>query len=517
MPTISEEADARSRAAMIADLALRLEAAGHGELIERISERIGNAKAPKELDAVSEAAEAILSGRAAPKPATKSAKGAPSMVVTFGDIARRWTSGELAREYRDHIREKRSAGHDRLRLERYFYPLVGDAPIASFTLDHAEAVMRAMPERRTPATRRHVAQLLHRVLSLAVFPLRLIGANPLPKGFLPKVGPGRAKGWLYPDEDAQLCASPAVPLCWRVFYGFLNREGLRTSEAAALTWSDFDLQRGAITLDENETDDPRAWALSPGCVAALRVWRGLREAAGLAREDDWVFVDEEDGNVKEVHLAERFRRHLQAAGIKRATLFERSASRQPIRIHDTRATFITVALANGRSEAWVQDRTGHKSSIMINRYRRAARSVAELGLGELRSLAEAVPELARKIPPGEPAGDATPGERVGQPTPDERKSERKSERRRGSGQSAARNVAKTDTWPCGGMVDAGDLKSLTREGVPVRVRPGLLGEIIGEIVAPFRGRLLRSMGVPPFPPPFPPAVSSRAANSGMAS
>ena len=58
---------------------------------------------------------------------------------------------------------------------------------------------------------------------------------------------------------------------------------------------------------------------------------------------------------------ERYREHLRAAGITRPVLFEKSKARQPIRLHDTRATFITIALANGKSEAWVQDRTGHRS------------------------------------------------------------------------------------------------------------------------------------------------------------
>jgi len=270
-------------------------------------------------------------------------------------------------------------------------------PITSFSINHTEAVMRALPEGRAPATRRQVAQLLHRVLCLAVFPLRLITANPLPRGFLPKVSSGKAKGWLYPDEDAQLCAAPAVPLCWRVFYGFLNREGMRSSEAKALTWGDIDLDRGAITLDENKTDDPRAWALSAGCVAALRAWRTLREQSGPITESAPVFINEEGIAIEKEYasrLVGRFRHHLQDSGITRPVLFERSASRQPIRLHDTRATFITIALANGRSEAWVQDRTGHKSSLMINRYRRAARTAAELDLGDLRPLYEAIPEFA---------------------------------------------------------------------------------------------------------------------------
>jgi hypothetical protein len=38
----------------------------------------------------------------------------------------------------------------------------------------------------------------------------------------------------------------------------------------------------------------------------------------------------------------------------------------------------------------VQDRTGHKSSTMIAKYRRAARMAAEVGMGEFARMDEAV-------------------------------------------------------------------------------------------------------------------------------
>jgi integrase len=60
-----------------------------------------------------------------------------------------------------------------------------------------------------------------------------------------------------------------VPILRRVFYGFLAREGMRSSEALGLSWDDLDLKRGVVRLDENKTDDPRAWALSAGVVEAL--------------------------------------------------------------------------------------------------------------------------------------------------------------------------------------------------------------------------------------------------------
>jgi hypothetical protein len=247
---------------------------------------------------------------------------------------------------------------------------------------------------------------------MAVFPLQLIATNPLPSGFLPKVGPGKAKGWIYPDEDAKLVASPDVPVEYRFFYGFLHREGPRISEAERLTWDDFDLERGSIVLDVNKTNDPRAWALSSGVPRGLRAWRTFLSSHGVSTKGtDLVFVDLHGESVNKHHSAERYREHLFAAGITRSVLFERTDTRQQIRAHDTRATFVTVSLANGKSEAWVQDRTGHKSSLMINRYKRAARTAAELHLGDFKPLDEAIPELARLLadaPTAEPATAKTP-------------------------------------------------------------------------------------------------------------
>jgi len=82
-------------------------------------------------------------------------------------------------------------------------------------------------------------------------------------------------------------------------------------------------------------------------------------------------------------------------GVERRQLYETTANRRQIRAHDLRATFITKALATGRSEAWVTHRTGHESSVMLARYKRAARTVAELGAGDMLPQSQArVAELA---------------------------------------------------------------------------------------------------------------------------
>ena len=320
---------------------------------------------------------------------------------TFKTFSERWTSGELTRKWPDYVKAKKSKADDVNRFER-LYKTIGDVPLSRFTLADAERAMGALDSELSSATRRQYAQLISKVLKLAVYPCKLIERSPLPVGFLPKVTTKKATAFLYPSEDAQLLACKKVPLGRRLLYGFLAREGLRFGEATSLRWRDFDLTRGVVTLDENKTDDPRAWALSPGVKEALAAFKRTN-----ASPDALVF------SIDEPKAAQTFRDDLRKAKIERPELFNETANRKQIRVHDLRATFVTLSLANGKTESWVADRTGHKSSAMINKYRRQARQAAELKLGELTPLARAIPELAPKGPKGGPG----PGQKPGQKRP----------------------------------------------------------------------------------------------------
>ena len=210
--------------------------------------------------------------------------------VTFSEFAEEWTSGRLAKRWPDQVKTKKTSGHDESRLE-VLAKVLGPMPLEAITLEDCERAMKQVPATvRTPAARRHYAQALHKLLALAVYPAKLIDRHPLPKGFLPSAKSSKAKSFIYPTEDAQLMAAQGIPLERRVLWGVLAREGMRASECTSLRWRDLDLERGVVTLDENKTDDPRAWALSPGVARALQAWRKLTTPEG----------EDEDGRANEL-------------------------------------------------------------------------------------------------------------------------------------------------------------------------------------------------------------------------
>jgi len=410
LPTFApdDEAGAQRRAEFLSAQATRLRRAGKVETTSAIEllKALG-----REDDAETGDALAVVDRLCG---AVGDPRAARATGPTFAALAKRWTDGELASEYPDHVSVKKTSDLDAARLlvickvaladGRAF----GDLPLSRVTLAHCKAVMGALPARtKRAATRRQYGQLVSRVLAMAVFPCEHISASPLPRGFLPRTGKPPAYPYLYPTEDAALLGHGPIPLARRMLWGFLAREGCRVSEALALRVGlDVDLERGAVRLDKNKTDDPRAWALDQGVVRALRAYVELR---GAETGEPLFTVETRDDK-----LAEQLRADLEAADVKRPELHEDGENTRKMRVHDLRGTFVTLSLANGRTETWVQDRTGHTTSAMLNRYRRGARSATELALGALQPLDQVIPELLAMgdQPTDGPRelGDATEGE-----------------------------------------------------------------------------------------------------------
>jgi integrase len=391
----ASEDEAKRRQLAIATLVARLREAGYPAMVPNVIRDAGAAD-EEEFRKIAKVVERVVMGK---EPALARARGARREGTTVKELADLWTSGELAKQYPDHVRVKKSSDDDAARLAWLGMTRMpdgstfGDRPIASVTLDDCDHVMGALPKTtETPAARRCYAQALRKLLAYAVYPLRLLAALPIPTGWLPKGSSDKAKASLYPSEDLALMRCRDVPLVRRVFYGVLVREGLRVSEALGLTWPELDLERGVLRLDTNKTDDPRSWVMGEDTARALRACKKLR--GGRVKKSPRVFPSALLGS--RFRFARQLREELALAGVKRPELTQPKAGRMLLRVHDLRGSFVTLALATGRTEAWVTDRTGHKSSQMIYRYKRAARTAAELGLGWFAPLDEAIPELAQK-------------------------------------------------------------------------------------------------------------------------
>jgi integrase len=407
------EPEAERRKLAIAKLVVRLREAGHLAMIRNMIRDAGAAD-EAEFKNITKLVDRVVSGK---EPGLARSHGARNEGLTISKLADLWTSGDLAAQYPDHVRVKKTSDDDAARLgwlSKTRMPdgsKFGDRVIASVTLDDCDHVMGALPKTtETPAARRCYAQALRKLLAYAVYPLRLLPTLPIPTGWLPKGGNDKAKAWIYPAEGVALMKCRKVLLVRRIFFGLLLREGMRVSEALGLTWPDLDLERGVVRLDVNKTNDPRSWVMGEDVARALEAWRKLR--GKKVKKSPRVFPPALLGS--RFNMAKRLREGLELAEVKRPELIKAKPGRQRIRAHDLRGSFVTLALATGRTEAWVTDRTGHRSSQMIYRYKRASRTAAELSLGWYAPLDEAIPELAPKprqgangMQTGRPSGSET--------------------------------------------------------------------------------------------------------------
>jgi integrase len=311
--------------------------------------------------------------------------------MTLREFGGAWAEGYLHQLWPDHIEHKRTADDDLWRMKKHIFPVLGHVPIRDVSLDDADHVMSALPRSLSKATRRHVGQLLVRLLRLATYPARLREASPIPRGWLPKLGKKKKQ---YPillaSEDAALLAKTTIPLNRRLTYGILHREGLRRGDLETLRWRQLDLEHGTLRIESDKTNHPRMFLLTAGVAETLRRWKKTK---GAVSPDDLVLVDHTNKLPDMDHLAALLRHDLRKAGVTRSELFEAHTGWGRLNAHTLRHSYVTRSLARGVPEDAVRQRTGHVSNE-LRRYREAAQSLAELHLDDLVPLDEAIPELA---------------------------------------------------------------------------------------------------------------------------
>ena len=235
----------------------------------------------------------------------------------------------------------------------------------------------------SPSTVRRVHATLHRALKDATRWNRL-ARNPTDAADPPRnAGPPQMQVWNETELKRFLTSevgSRLYPL-WLV----LATTGMRRGEVLGLTWEDAALAAGRLWVRKTRVmtgyevlpSTPktrrgrRLLYLDPATIAALTSWR-LRQkkehlALGKAWNESVVVFTEEEG---EPYHPERV-----------STLFTQAAKRahlRPIRLHDLRHSYATLALSAGVHPKVVSERLGHANiGITLDVYSHCVPSLCE--------------------------------------------------------------------------------------------------------------------------------------------
>jgi integrase len=338
--------------------------------------------------ALERAVEKLVAEAAAAPPAVASGP------VTFRDVAELWTSGKLTELYPDSPllppKDDKGRANDRA-IVSVFYPVLGAKPVADITLDDLDEACRRIPKDAHYNTRRNYRIKLRLVLRIAAGPLRLMSAVPALE--IPRKRASDLFGYLYPQEEQLLLSCTAIPLVYRMLYGYLARNGCRVGESLQLTWDHVDLETGDIHIDKRWTKTKRArrWVLDSDVAEALEGWHRI---SGLPKGPVLVFPGR-GGKKISIHTPQnRLRSDLRLAGVTRQSLLEPSDGAEPLRVHDLRASFITLALRAGRSHKWIMTRTGHEKLGTLSIYDRLVEDANEHHLPAwFAPMAQSIPEL----------------------------------------------------------------------------------------------------------------------------
>ena len=246
-------------------------------------------------------------------------------------------------------------------------------------LDFVRAKTESMERPLQTSTLRNILSVLRRVLSLAV-ERGEIKRNPCARlsRVLGKIERHQSNevrqvsAWSRAEVATLLeVAAKQEPVLYPLLT-FLFSTGARRGEALGLKWED-------INFDEARIDIRRAWVrgrLAPpksGKARSVVMSDGLAQvlhnlfmqrrkkvlSAGWKTVPEFVFCSETGGPLDERNVGrswDRLRRKAQQVGVR------------PLRLHDARHTFASLALAAGTNIAWVSSQLGHANPEITLRF-----------------------------------------------------------------------------------------------------------------------------------------------------
>ena len=233
-------------------------------------------------------------------------------------------------------------------------------------------------------------RILHRALADAVR-WNLIAINPATGVRAPKGESKEMNVWTAVEASRFLDAVTDDRLA--AVWTLALHTGLRRGELAGLRWTDVDLKAGTLTVAQQRTTanhaivvttpkakSQRQLLLAPATTAALKAHRRHQRKERLALGPAWmdsgyVFVDEAGVEYHPHRFTKMFEKAVAGAGVPK------------IRLHDTRHTMATLALAAGVHPKVVQEQLGHSTiSVTLDTYSHVPQAVRRDSADKIASL-----------------------------------------------------------------------------------------------------------------------------------
>ena len=256
-------------------------------------------------------------------------------------------------------------------IENHLIPYFGSRPLDEITErdllrfieDRIESGLGTKTIQNALGVLRHVYNLLESESALVRNPAKNIGT------LIRKVANAQARetkqveSWTRQEVETLLAVAWEHEPNFAPFLATLFSTGMRRGEAMGLQWADVNFEDGFLTLrrsvgTEGESTPKNGRArrvqMTPSLASELFDVLATRREQGMARgwpeTPKWVFCSEvgtalDPGNVRRVW--DRVRRRAQPLGVR------------PLRIHDARHTWATLALHANKNIRWVSEQLGH--------------------------------------------------------------------------------------------------------------------------------------------------------------
>lgn len=317
--------------------------------------------------------------------------------VTVAELAERWLRAVAI----EGLKPSTIQSYEAI-VRRYVLPHIGSVRVQALTTEQLDRLYHYLcTEGRADGkgglsarSVQYVATVTAKMLNDVAVRKGLLGRNPAKFATKPKKGGSREMQHWSVDEVRQFLTS-AEGDHFHALYLLALTTGMRRGEIAGLRWEAVDLERAYlrvvrarvrgqgndVMVSDPKTDRSRRRIdLDPHTVAVLRRHRATqaqqRLAAGAGWRDDegHVFTDGEGAPVRPDYLPVRLRRLARAAGVR------------PIRFHDLRHTYATVALEAGEHPKVVSERLGHSSvAITLDTYSHVSQRIASEAASRIAS------------------------------------------------------------------------------------------------------------------------------------